>query len=185
MAERARAGLTTAPLPSAANAPHNTAGMVIDPRPDDNPGPAPLDAPAETLPLTAHSSQTDSNATELTDPGDNPAVTSATSGPFHADTFLASVADGSAALALPVYPTAAPSVKRTLKRQTSKALDTAAAPADKAATKSKTDPPKFFQESDMVLYNHIGLAPPLAGKTASHQRECMIQNEVYPLLCTT
>ncbi|KAJ7785518.1 hypothetical protein B0H14DRAFT_2630500 [Mycena olivaceomarginata] len=30
----------------------------------------------------------------------------------------------------------------------------------------------------MVLYTHIGLAPPLAGETASHQQERMIQNEV-------
>jgi hypothetical protein len=30
----------------------------------------------------------------------------------------------------------------------------------------------------MVLYNHIGLAPPIAGETAIPQRERMIQNEV-------
>jgi hypothetical protein len=158
--------------------------MVIDPHPDDNAGPAQLDAPAETLPLMTHSSQTDSDLTELTDPGDNPAATSGTSGPFHVNTF-ASVAEGSAAPTVPVYPTATPSAKRSLKRQSSKALDTAAAPVDKAATKSKTNPPKLFQDSDMVLSNHIGLAPPLAGETASLQWERMIQNEVYPLSCTT
>ncbi|KAJ7841075.1 hypothetical protein B0H14DRAFT_3457693 [Mycena olivaceomarginata] len=88
------------------------------------------------------------------------------------------MAEGSAAPTVPVYPTVTPSAKRSLKRQSSKALDTAAAPADKAATKSKTNPPKLFQDSDMVLYTHIGLAPPLAGETASHQQERMIQNEV-------
>jgi hypothetical protein len=159
--------------------------MVVDPRPDDNAGLAPPDAPTSTLPLTAQSSQTDSDLTELTDPGDNPPTTSDTSAFFHVDTCFVGVAEGSPASAVPAYPTAAPSVKRTLKKQSSRSLDAAAAPTDKAATKSKTDPPKFFQDSDMVLYNHIGLAPPLAGETASHHQERMTQNEVYSLSCPT
>jgi hypothetical protein len=153
--------------------------MVIDLRPDDSAGLALPDAPTGTLPLTAQSSQTDSDLMEFTDPGDNPPTTSDTSGFFHVDTCFAGDAEGSAASAVPAYPTAAPSVKRSLKRQTSKSLDAATAPTDKAATKSKTDPPKFFHDTDMVLYNHIGLAPPLAGETAGHQRERMTQNEVY------
>ncbi|KAJ7788307.1 hypothetical protein B0H14DRAFT_2628407 [Mycena olivaceomarginata] len=178
MAERARAAVATAPLPPSADATEDTTGMVIDPRPEDSAGLALPDAPTGTLPLTAQSSQTDSDLTELTDAGDNPPTTSDTSGFFHVDTCFTGAAEGSAASAVPAYPTAAPSVKRSLKRQTSKSLDAAAAPTDKAATKSKTDPPKFFHDTDMVLYNHIGLAPPLAGETAGHQRERMTQNEV-------
>jgi hypothetical protein len=37
----------------------------------------------------------------------------------------------------------------------------------------------------MVLYNHIGLAPPVAGETAVPQRERMIQNEVRALSART
>jgi hypothetical protein len=120
---------------------------------------------------------------DITDPGDTATTASATSGPFDADTFVAEVPDGSTALTVtvPVYPTAAPSNKRTLRRQSSRTLDTAGASPDKANAKTKTDPPKFFHDNDMLMYNHIGLAPPVAGETAIHQRERMIQNEVCPL----
>ncbi|KAJ7863648.1 hypothetical protein B0H14DRAFT_3444007 [Mycena olivaceomarginata] len=155
MAERARAAVATAPLPPSADATEDTTGMVIDPCPDDSAGLALPDAPMGTLPLTAQSSQTDSDLTELTDPGDNPPTTADTSGFFHVDTCFAGAAEGSAASAVPAYPTAAPS------------------PLNR-----RTDPPKFFHDTNMVLYNHIGLAPPLAGETAGHQRERMTQNEV-------
>jgi hypothetical protein len=45
MAERARAGIATAPLSPSADVAEDMAGMVIDPRPDDNAGPAQLGAP--------------------------------------------------------------------------------------------------------------------------------------------
>jgi hypothetical protein len=176
MAERARAVIITAPASSALESLPAFATDDPDLSADNSSAAsAPADAPAHPLPLSTHSSQTES---DITVPGDLLITSSGTSGPFDSDAFLASVAEGSPAPTVPVYPTAAPSNKRTLRRQTSKSLDTAGASGEKPAAKSKTDPPKFFLESDMVLYNHIGLAPPLAGETAIHQRERMIQNEV-------
>ncbi|KAJ7842363.1 hypothetical protein B0H14DRAFT_2586377 [Mycena olivaceomarginata] len=137
MTERAHAGITAVPLPSSVDAPEAMAGTVIDPHPHESAGPAPLEAPAEPLPLTTHSSQTDS---DLTEPGNNPSATSHNSGAFHVDSFLASIAESSNAPTLPVYPTAAPSATRSLKRQSSKALDTAGVPVENAAAKSKNRP---------------------------------------------
>ncbi|KAJ7710063.1 hypothetical protein B0H14DRAFT_2646239 [Mycena olivaceomarginata] len=175
MAARARAGITpiaAAPYADSSSAVGALAGITpIAATPA-------ADSFSAVGALAAHPSQTDS---DMTDPGD-PAVLA--SGPFDADSFLANVAEGTPAPTSPVYPTAAPSSKRTVHRQSSRTFDTVLAPTDKPS-KSKSETPKFFLDNDMVLYNHIGLAPPVAGETAIPQRERMIQNEVKLVACIT
>ncbi|KAJ7879511.1 hypothetical protein B0H14DRAFT_2708952 [Mycena olivaceomarginata] len=173
MAARARAGIT--PVPTT---PSDDSQSAVGARAPAGITPVPTtpsnDSQSAVGALAAHPSQSDS---EMTDPGDTTTPTGA-SGPFDADAFFSNAAEGTTTPTPPVYPTAAPSAKRTVRRQSSKTFDNATAPADKSLPKQKADPPKFFHDSDMMLYNHIGLAPPVAGETAIPQRERMIQNEV-------
>ncbi|KAJ7838288.1 hypothetical protein B0H14DRAFT_3870139 [Mycena olivaceomarginata] len=181
MAACAHASITAPTVNSSVDVVPPVVGSDPYPFPDGDPAPAvthtPVvaDAPAHPLALATQPSQTES---DITEPGDSAGNTSGPTGPFDVDDFFANVADRPRATTVPVYPTAAPSSKKSLQRQSSKALDNAAAPTEKSSAKSKTDPPKFFHDSDMVLYNHIGLAPPVVGETAVPQCEHMIQNEV-------
>ncbi|KAJ7819360.1 hypothetical protein B0H14DRAFT_2600687 [Mycena olivaceomarginata] len=157
MAARARAGIAVPPPDLATDLPASMGGPDPHTLPNNINGLGLDNAPPGTLPLISHASQTESVSTEA---GDITGSSSTIPGPFNADLLFANVADGTTAAPAAPPPAAAPST------------------ADKAPVKSKADPPKFFQESDIVLYNHIGLAPPIAGKTAIPQRERMIQNEV-------
>ncbi|KAF7342021.1 RNA-directed DNA polymerase from mobile element jockey [Mycena venus] len=96
------------------------------------------------------------------------------------DAFMAGVANHEPPPSPRILASAAPSTTRSMHKQTDKSFD--ARTGVKAKSKATGNPldsaPKGFLETDLVLYNHIGLAPPSSNDSAAKYREKAVQNEM-------